>query len=108
MRVIEIRSYRLKPGSRARFHDLLSRQSLPLMLAWGIDVVSFGPSLHDDDSYFLIRAFTNLAALQASQDAFYASPAWRQGPREAIIALIEADANIVMALSEAAIEGLRF
>jgi hypothetical protein len=107
VRVIEIRSYRLRAGSRARFHQLVSEQSLPLMLAWGIDVVAFGPSLHDDGGYYLIRAFADLADLQATQTAFYASPGWRNGPREAIVELIVADSDVVLAVSAAAVEALR-
>lgn len=107
MPVIEIRSYRLLPGSRDRFHQLVSQQSLPLMLDGGIDVVDFGPSLHDADSYFLIRAFRDLADLDAAQAAFYASAAWRQGPREAIVRLIASDSNVVMEMSHERIEALR-
>lgn len=107
MRVVEIRSYRLAPGSAERFHQLVHQQSLPLMQNWGIDVLAFGPSLGDGCDYYLIRAFADLAALEAQQTAFYASPGWRNGPREAIIALIESDHNVVMALSEVAIEALR-
>lgn len=107
MRVIEIRSYRLRAGSRGRFHQLLEEQSLPLMQAWGIDVLRFGPSLQDECGYFLLRAFADMADLQATQAAFYASDSWRNGPREAIVALIESDFNVVLALSEAAIAALR-
>lgn len=107
MRVVEIKSYRLTPGSRERFHQLLCQQSLPLMQAWGIDVLAFGPSLHDEHSYYLIRAFADLADLEATQAAFYASPGWRSGPRQAIVELIDSDNTVVLALSEAAIAALR-
>lgn len=107
MPVVEIRSYRLVPGSRDRFHRLINQQSLPLMLEWGMDVVDFGPSLHDADSYFLIRAFNDLMLLELAQAAFYASPAWRKGPREAIVSLIASDSNVVMAMSHERIEALR-
>ncbi|MDC6169547.1 NIPSNAP family protein [Paucibacter sp. XJ19-41] len=107
MPVIEIRSYRLVPGSRDRFHQLIDQQSLPLMLDWGIDVVDFGPSLHDADGYFLIRAFHDMVTLEVAQAAFYASPAWRNGPREAIVSLIASDSNVVMEMSHDRIEALR-
>lgn len=107
MRVVEIRSYRLTLGSRELFHQLLSEQSLPLMQRWGIDVLGFGPSLHDEQSYYLVRSFADLADLETTQAAFYASTDWRNGPREAIVSLIEHDSNVVMALSDAAIAALR-
>lgn len=107
MPVVEIRSYRLLPGSRATFHQLVRQHSLPLMLAWGMDVLDVGPSLHDADAYFLIRAYQDLATLEAEQAAFYASEAWRSGPRTAIVSLIASDSNVVMAMSQPRIDALR-
>ena len=106
-RLVEIRSYKLKPGSGARFHELVLRQSIPLLKAAKMEVVAFGPSLHDPDAYFLIRAYDSVEHLESSQQAFYASAPWRQGPREAIIAHIESDANSVLWLSSEAVEAIR-
>ena len=63
---------------------------------WGVDVVAFGPSLDDDDLYFLIRGYASVAELRRSQDAFYGSAEWRDGPREAIVSLIESDISVVI------------
>lgn len=106
-RLIEIRSYKLKPGSGAEFHDLVAHQSVPLLAQSEMDVVAFGQSEHDADAYYLIRAFESLDHLRASQDAFYTSPAWRQGPREAIVSLIEEDSNAVLWLCVEAISAIR-
>jgi hypothetical protein len=59
-RLVEIRSYRLKPGSGPGFHDLVVNQSLPLLQKCGMEVVAFGPSVHDPDAYFLVRAYDSL------------------------------------------------
>jgi hypothetical protein len=106
-RLVEIRSYKLKAGTGGEFHRLVSSQSMPLHAAWGMDVVAFGPSVHDADAYYLIRAYDDLEHLRASQAAFYATDAWRKGPREAIIALIESDGNAVLWLSREAVDALR-
>ena len=106
-RLVEIRSYKLKPGSGATFHQLVSTKSVALHEAWGMDVVAFGQSVHDPDSYYLIRAYDDLEHLRSSQAAFYATDAWRQGPREAIVALIESDSNAVLWLTDEAVEMLR-
>jgi len=63
---------------------------------WGVDVVAYGPSLDDPDLYFLMRAYASIADLRESQDAFYGSEEWRQGPREAIVSLIESDISVVV------------
>lgn len=106
-RVVEIRSYKLRSGAGAAFHALVSQQSVPLHRAAGIDVVAYGQSLHDPDAYYLIRSYENLEHLRSSQESFYASSAWRQGPREAIVELIESDANAVMWLAAEGIATLR-
>src|SRR5688500_18656376 len=54
-RVVEIRSYNLKPGTRDRFHQLFLKEALPMLKRWKVDVIAHGPSLHDQDSYFLMR-----------------------------------------------------
>ncbi len=63
---------------------------------WGVEVVTFGPSLDDEDAYYLIRAYPSSAELQRSQDAFYGSDEWRQGPREAVVSLIESSSSVVL------------
>ena len=106
-RVIEIRSYRLQPGRREDFHRLVLEASLPMLRRWNVDVVAAGPSLNGPDDYHLIRAYDSVAALRREQAAFYGNAEWREGPREAILALIEAHTSTVVALSENGIDRLR-
>ncbi|MEK8033530.1 NIPSNAP family protein [Ideonella sp. DXS29W] len=105
-RLIEIRAYRLHPGESAAFHALVSGTVMP-MLQGVMDVVAFGPSPHEPDGYVLVRAFDDLADLQARQDAFYGSEAWRQGPREGIVSRIASMLNTVLWLSPEAIHDMR-
>jgi hypothetical protein len=106
-RLVEIRSYNLKPGSRDQYHRLMLERALPLLQRWKVDVVAFGPSPHDDASYYLIRAFADLAERERSEDAFYGSDEWRKGPREEILALIDAYTTIVLELDETVVQALR-
>lgn len=106
-RFVEIRSYNLKPGTRASFHQMFIEESLPMLKRWGVEVVAFGPSPHDDDSYYLIRAYQDLADRQRSQDEFYGSDEWRNGPREPLIAMIDTYTSVVLEVDEATLRGLR-
>ena len=107
MRLVEILSYRLKANSAPAFHKLVREQSVPLLTAWGTDVVAYGISAHEADAYYLIRAYKDRADLQQSQDRFYASAAWRSGPREEIVAKIESALGTQVWLSDAGVEDLR-
>jgi hypothetical protein len=105
-RLVEIRAYRLKPGTRADFHAAVVEQALPMVRAAGMDVVAHGPGA-DDEDYFLVRSFVDLPDLQAREDAFYGSGAWRDGPREAVESRIETYVDTLLWLSPASIEDLR-
>ena len=105
-RVLEIRSYNLKPGTRDRFHQLFVNEALPMLRRWNVDVVSYGPSLHDADSYVLMRAFGGVDERQRSEDAFYGSEEWRSGPREAILACIDTYTTVVIHVDAATLRGL--
>ena len=94
--IVEVRTYKLLPGSGAEFHRLVVEDSLPMLERWGVDVVAYGASLDDADLYYLIRAYPSVEELQCSQDAFYGSDEWREGPREAIVSLIESSISVVL------------
>lgn len=97
--IIEIRTYRLKPGTIDDFVRLMRDECVPLLEQAGITVVDGGASLISEDGHeegYLIRAFTSLEERSAQEDAFYASEAWRQGPREAILSRIDSYHTIVL------------
>ena len=105
--VVEIRSYNLKPGTRDGFHKRFVEQALPMLLRFRVDVVAYGPSLADSDSYFLIRAFPGLDARQKSEDAFYGSDEWRNGIREATLADIVNYTTVVSAADADTLKAMR-
>jgi NIPSNAP len=104
---VEIRSYNLKSGARGEFHRLFLETAFPMLKRWNVDVVAYGPSLHDENSYYLMRRFDSLAHREQSENAFYGSEEWRQGPREPILALIENYTECVLELDDVTIDGLR-
>ena len=105
--IVEIRAITLTEGGREPFHRLYLEAALPRLRRWGFDVVTHGPSLHDDRSYVVIRRFDSLAHRQESEDAYYGSDDWRNGPREAMLALIDSYTDAVLELDDATVAGLR-
>jgi len=105
--LIEIRTLTLKPGTRQEFQRLYIEEALPLLKRWSFDVVAHGPSLHDENTYYVIRRYDSLAQRDEMEDAYYSSNDWRQGPREAMLALIESYIDAVFELEEATLQGLQ-
>ena len=106
-RILEIRSYNLKPGMRDRFHQLADREAVPMLRRAKIDVVAYGRSAHDANTYFLMRSFASIEERQQAEDSFYGSEAWIKGPREAVLAAIENYTTLVISVDAATLEGLR-
>jgi len=105
--IIEILSLKLKPGSRHIFDQLYKELSVPMLRRWNVDLLAFGPSQDAEDSYLVVRRYKDAADRQQSQDAFYNSEEWKQGPREQIMALIENYTAVVIPSNEMLIEGFR-
>lgn len=106
-RIVEIRSYNLKPGTRDGFHRRFLDEALPMLKRWKVDVVSYGASLHDADSYYLMRSFPSIEERERAEAAFYGSDEWRQGPRDAVLADILSYTTVVVGLDDATLMGLR-
>lgn len=46
--VLEIRTYRLHGGTRAEFHRVVAEEAVPLLAAFGISALRYGPSEDDE------------------------------------------------------------
>ena len=106
-RIIEIRSYNLKAGTRATFERIANQTVRPMLELHGMDVVAASASLADETTFYLIRAYRDAADRETSQATFYGGAAWRDGPRDSILACIESYATIVLSAEETTIDGLR-
>ena len=106
MKLIEVRTYKLKPDCAERFVAAV-RVALPLVRASGMDVVAFGRSDHEQESFFLIRAFASREQLVAQQDAFYGSAVWREGPRATLVDCLDSYLNTLLSVPAEAVEALR-
>jgi hypothetical protein len=104
---IEIRTLNIKSGKRDDFHRLYVEKALPLLKQWNFDVVAHGPSMHDENTYYVIRRYDSLAQREQVEDAYYGSDDWRLGPREAMLSLIESYVDAVFEVDDVTLQGLR-
>ncbi|MGH8778513.1 NIPSNAP family protein [Paraburkholderia sp.] len=106
-RLLEVRTYRLKPGALDAFHTVMQHQAVPMLRARGMDVVCHGRSDHESESYYLVRAYASRQALDAEQTAFYNSAEWIEGPRKALVVHIDTYVNTLLWASDDAVDSLR-
>ncbi|ONI81713.1 NIPSNAP family protein [Actinosynnema sp. ALI-1.44] len=97
--ILEIRTYRLKPGTIDDFVSIMRDEVTPLLAAAGIHVVASGASMvseDGDEEAYLIRAFDSVEQREELEGAFYGSDIWRQGPRESVVSRIESYHTVVL------------
>ena len=87
--VLEVRIFRAHHGRRnellARFRDEL----LPMLKRHSVEPIHWGPSLHDEDSCFLIRAWPSAAERQEKLDAMYGGAEWLMNQEEQVLGMID-------------------
>ena len=86
---------------------LYNEEASSLLQRWNFDVVAHGPSLYDENTYYVIRRYESLSQREQMEDTYYATDDWRQGLRETMLALIEYYTDIVIELDEITVRELR-
>lgn len=87
--ITEIRIYKLKENLSETFKKVFIEQSLPMMERWKINVLDYGFSLIDKESFYLIRNYESIEQRKVSQDAFYGSEEWISGPEKELVKCID-------------------
>jgi heme-degrading monooxygenase HmoA len=82
--VIEMRTYKVKPGERERFIEIFRARSVPAHEAIGMKILEPFLSLEDPDTFFFMRGFPDLASREPMKAEFYEGELWK-GELEAIL-----------------------
>jgi cytosine/adenosine deaminase-related metal-dependent hydrolase len=88
-KVIEFRVYKLKSGASEAFAERFRDAIGPMLQRHGINVIHFGPSLADPDSFCLVRGYASVEEREVQLAAFYGSREWLEEHDEAVMAMIE-------------------
>ena len=104
--ILELRVYTLKAGTRAEFQRRAEQQIVPMLERHGIKVVAARPSLHDEDSFCLLRAFSTIDERERQLAGFYGSDEWLTEHDAAVMALIETYSTCVIEAEDVVVNSL--
>ena len=76
--IIEMRTYRTKPGRRTEFIALFRSRSIPAHRALGMAISEPLLSVEDADTFFFMRGFPDLASREPLKAKFYESTLWKE------------------------------
>jgi NIPSNAP protein len=75
--IVEVRSYRIKPGHRAEFVQLFQTRAVPALRAHGMKVMGPLLDVENPNKFVWLRSFPSLEDRDRMKDAFYGSDLWK-------------------------------
>jgi hypothetical protein len=87
--VIEMRTYKTKPGMRAEFLEIFLTRSVPAHREIGMSIGGPFVSLEDDDTFFFMRGFPDLASREPMKAKFYDGDLWKRELEHVLMPMLE-------------------
>lgn len=87
--VVEMRTYKLKPGKRTEFLEIFRARSIPEHRKIGMTIVGPFLSVEDEDTFFFMRYFPNLPSREGMKSQFYDGPLWKNELESVLMPMIE-------------------
>src|SRR2546428_2176876 len=69
--IIEMRTYKIRPGKRTEFLEVLESKGIPEHQKIGMKILGPFLSSEDEDTFFWMRAFPDLKSREKMRDEFY-------------------------------------
>src|SRR5215475_124186 len=76
--IVEVRSYRIKPGRREEFIRLFQTRAVPALRAHGMKVLGPLLDVENPNKFVWLRSFPSLDERDRMKDAFYESELWKK------------------------------
>lgn len=87
--IVEVRSYRIKPGRRAEFVELFERRAIPALRAHGMQVLGPLLDLENPNKFVWLRSFPSLEERERMRDEFYGGELWKNELEAIAMPLLE-------------------
>jgi hypothetical protein len=76
--IIEMRTYKTKPGCRARFIEIFRTKSMPAHAEIGMKLLGPFLSIEDADTFFFMRGFPDIESREPMKAKFYDRDLWKR------------------------------
>ena len=75
--IVEVRSYRVKPGRRAEFIEFFETRSIHELRSHGMKIMRPLLDLENQNKFVWLRSFPSLDEREQMKDAFYEGELWK-------------------------------
>ena len=87
--VVEMRTYRTKPGKRDEFLEVFRTRSVSAHHEIGMTILGPFLSIEDPDVFFFMRGFPDLASREPLKAKFYEGQLWKQELEQVLMPMLE-------------------
>jgi hypothetical protein len=87
--VVEMRTYKLKPGMRERFLEVFRTQSVPEHRRLGMKILGPFLSIEEPDTFFFMRGFPDLSSREPMKASFYEGELWKRELESVLMPMID-------------------
>jgi len=87
--IIEMRTYKTKPGQRSEFLDIFRSKSIPAHTEIGMKILGPFLSLEDPDTFFFMRGFPDIASREPMKARFYEGELWKRELENILLPMLD-------------------
>ena len=87
--LVEMRTYKLKPGKRPEFLEIFRTRSMPAHDEIGMKILGPFLSVEDEDTFFFMRGFPDAASRDPMKAQFYEGEMWKNELEGVLMPMIE-------------------
>ena len=87
--IVEVRSYRIKPGHRDEFIKLFETRAIPALRSHGMKILGPMLDIENPNKFVWLRSFPSLEQRDQMKDAFYGSDLWKKELEAIAMPLLE-------------------
>jgi hypothetical protein len=87
--IIEMRTYKTKPGMRAHFLEIFRSRAVPAHAEIGMKILGPWLSVEDPDTFFFMRGFPDVASREPMKARFYEGKLWKNELEHVVMPMLE-------------------
>lgn len=87
--IIEMRTYKTKPGMRVRFLEIFRSKSIPAHTEIGMKILGPFLSIEDPETFFFMRGFPDLESREPMKAKFYEGELWKKELENLLLPMLE-------------------
>jgi heme-degrading monooxygenase HmoA len=87
--IIEMRTYKTKPGKREEFLQTFRSRSIPAHKGIGMKILGPFLSIEDPDTFFFMRGFPDLKSREPMKAKFYEGELWKRELEKVLMPMLD-------------------